>query len=97
MPKAKPPKKVYMLYVTANMGAIAAQEISTERGKSTKVLYPAFVGLRDDRNGFIFNSIAYVEGEFELFHNGALLGRSAMPKIMVPFYEEYLKKMQPQL
>ena len=91
MPKTKPPKEPYMIYITSGMNVIAAQEISAESGKSTKVLYPAFVRIRDDNNGFVFNPVAYVEGEFEIFNNGAMLGRSAMPKIMVPFYKAYLK------
>jgi len=90
MPKKAQPEKAYFVYTLVNGTCMAVHEIGVISGKSTKVLYPTTVVMRDDQSGFVFSPLRYVTGEFELFLGGAVLGRSAMPDIMIPFYEQYL-------
>ena len=94
MPKTKPLEESYAVYTAANGSVIAVQETGVESGKSTKVLYPAIVVISKKQTSFEFTPLLFVEKEFELFFSGVILGRSAMPKMMIPFYEEFINKPQ---
>jgi hypothetical protein len=66
---------------------IAAREMSRKDG-IILVKHPAFTKLREDKNGFEFEALAYVASSFNLYREGCL-GDTDMPAIMVPFFEKY--------